>query len=399
MEARRRLLELAEPAGTEQAGLEGAAGRILAERLTAPRDLPGEDRSAMDGYALRSADTLHACGASPVRLIIRKEILAAGGASDWTPEPGETVPIYTGAALPAGMDAVIAQERAVMDSGFLKLAAPVSAGKNVVRAGDAIRKGRSVGTAGEVLTPGRLAVAAELGWAWLPVFRRPRAAVLATGDEVREVGDCRGGPVNYCGARHLLAFSAARRGAQVVHLGIAPDDPEAIARELESADADLVFSTGGVGGGGRDYVSEAWSRLGLEPLFEGLNLLPGHFSRCAVRDGRIYFGFSGNPLAARMAFRELAVPLLRRIRGDNVESAGTRAILGEGAKGKNGFWRCVTGNLDWNDVAGATIFVPSKRGTGYSWLTDLWGSGSYFLIPPERRELPKGSEVEVKSLD
>ena len=225
----------------------------------------------------------------------------------------------TGGALPAGADAVIPYEEATPSDKGLVLTGPFRPGSGVIAPGSEARQDELLLEEGDVLTPTRLALAAATGRQALRLTRRPRVAILATGDELAESGRSDETASTFCNNTHLFA-NLVRVGGEPIELGVAPDDPGVICSRLEEAEADLVITTGGMGKGSRDFIAEAWKRLGLRTHFDRLNFVPGKTSALATGNGRIFLGFPGNPWAGRIVYEEIAAPVIRRLSGP--ESAG-----------------------------------------------------------------------------
>ena len=214
---------------------------------------------------------------------------------------------------------------------------------------------------GDVLTPTRLALAAATGREVLRVIRRPRVAILATGDELREMGHSDEPASTFCNNTHLFANLVRAGGGEPVELGVAPDDPGVILSRLEKTEADLVITTGGMGKGSRDFIPEVWKKLGLRTHFDRLNLVPGKGSALATGNGQIFLGLPGNPRAGRIVYEEIAAPVIRcflglKARGDFTLDARS---LGRMTK-KEGFYRAFEGVLEIRGRSCA--FTPNRAG-------------------------------------
>ena len=300
-----RLLAQAEASAiieTEQVSLNDAAGRVLAEPLIAKLDLPPWDNSAMDGYALRLADW------SGEPLVVSQRIQA--GSTPQPLQPGTCVRIFTGAPLPAGADSVEMQENAVLgEDGRVAFSEPLKLGQNVRAQGQETRVGDGVLPAGTRLGPIELGLAASLGCAELTVRRRPRVAVLSTGDELVEPGQSLG--------------PGQRLGCEVVGGGILVDDLEKTRSALAAlSDVDLILSTGGVSVGEADFLGMALREEGELALWK-LAIKPGKPLTCGQFRGVPVIGLPGNPASTLVTFGLLARPyLLRRLGVQRVEPLG-----------------------------------------------------------------------------
>ncbi|MDX6597828.1 MAG: molybdopterin molybdotransferase [Gaiellales bacterium] len=310
-EARALLLERLSPLPAELLALTSAlSGRVVASDVRAAHDLPPFDNSAMDGYAVRAAETaaeLPVAGGSfagddPVRL-----------------EPGTAMTIATGAPLPDGADAVVPVERARVngDGDRVSFEGPAAVGDHVRRQGTDVAADSVVVSAGSRLRPLALAAIATGGVAELSCHRVPRVAVVVTGDELVAPGEpLRHGQIHESNSV-LIAARCEQAGADVVAIERVRDDAgatrEALARALELAD--VVVTSGGVSVGTRDHVKPALAALGVEQLFWRLAVQPGRPTWCGLRDGRVVFGLPGNPLSVLVGLELLLLPALHRLAG------------------------------------------------------------------------------------
>lgn len=382
---------------SERVWLEQALGRVLAENLHADRDLPGEARASVDGFAIASSDTTAITAEKPCVLRLQGELLAAGDAAKHRLSTGDCLRILTGAPLPENADAVAAQEEIFRENNRVVIKRSFVPGEGVISPGADIQKNNLLLAGGAVLTPTRLALIAAFGYATIPVWLQPRVALLATGNELKEPGENLEGPYNYCNNRYLAAWSAALQGGHPVHLGIAADDPELIAGKLQDVEADLIISTGGVGHGDRDFILTAWKLLGVEILFEEVNLMPGRRTALGIRGKRIYVGLPGSPWGAQVAFEQLAAPILLKYQGiDTSACASVPATLQSTLRKRKGFNKVVRGTLQRN--FSKLTFRPVKKGNQHLFAT-LHSSLSYILLESHVSELSAGSEVLVRFHD
>jgi molybdopterin molybdotransferase len=316
----------ARPLPLEELELRTAAGRVLGRAIEAARDLPGTDISMMDGYAVRAEDS-----ATTLRVIAE---VAAGDPPRSQPlERGEAVRIFTGAPIPQGADSVVMQEQAARSGAELRIRESVTRGQHIRRRGEETRKGQVVVPAGALLGAAELSLAAASGSSRVIVHRRPRVAVLTTGDELVPVGA--EPPPGKLVETNSLALEqyALHAGAQPVLLGIAPDDVEQIARRLRDVDAEVLVTTGGASVGDHDHAQEAFARIGGELVFHTVAIRPGKPMLFGVASGgRLVFGLPGNPAAAMLGF-ELFVRLALRILGGDPrpDRSVVRAVLRGGA--------------------------------------------------------------------
>ena len=318
-EAERMIAErVASVTGGEIAMLANAAGRVLADQVVAPVDLPPFDNSAVDGYAVRAADLTDARDS---RLTIADRA-AAGHAAKRSLKTGQAIRIFTGAPMPAGADTVFMQEDCRVENGDVIVPPGLKRGANTRFAGEDVRAGAVALPAGRRLAAHHVALAAALGLTELPVRRRVRVAVFSTGDELVEPGKRLPHAALYDSNRYLLTALIGRLGGAVTDLGILKDDQPALARAIAAAavDHDLVLTSGGVSTGEADHVRAALESVG-RLVFWRLAIKPGRPVAMGVirganlGDGTAFVGLPGNPVAVFVTFVRVVRPLLLRLSG------------------------------------------------------------------------------------
>lgn len=310
-EARRRLLEPLQSLGAEQVALSEAVGRVLAEDVAARRTQPPFAVSAMDGYAVRAADVT----AVPTRLRVVGAV-PAGQAFAGTIGPGEAARIFTGAPLPAGTDAIVIQEDTERDGDMVVIRESSPAGRYVRVAGLDFREGDIHLRAGRRLTARDVGLAAAMNRPWLLVHRRPRIAILPTGDEVVMPGD----PVgpNQIVSSNGLALSAliSQCGGIPLHLPIAPDDSEALQQIAAAATgADFLVTTGGASVGEHDLVRDALGASGLTLDFWKIAMRPGKPLMVGRYRDTPMMGLPGNPVSSLVCGLLFLKPAIDRLLG------------------------------------------------------------------------------------
>ena len=416
------------PLEAETVGLDAALGRVLAAPVRSTTDLPPWDNSAMDGYAVRAADLELASEARPVRLAVIGEV-AAGSAPAVTVRAGTAVRIATGALVPPGADAVVPVElttpldpdgragpRGREASGALPggclVHEPVPPGNSIRRRGEDLRAGAIVLEAGTPLNPAGVTIAAGVGTAEVSVHRRPRVAVLATGDEVRAPGEPlepAGLPdANGPGLRALVRAA----GGEPVGLGVARDRLDDVIGRLGAVldTVDLVIVSGGVSVGPYDVVRGAFETIGRVDLWR-VAIQPGKpFAfGLAERVGQrpvLLFGLPGNPVSSFVTFELFVRPALRRLAGHSqLVRPPDRAVLEDEvtkSHGRRAFVRVAavrapTGG-PLRDERGRVV-VRLAGGQGSHMLTALAAADALAIIPEAHDRLPAGSEVELWWLD
>jgi molybdopterin molybdotransferase len=307
-EALRLVLERVQPLSAESVRLEAAAGRVLAEPALAVVDLPPFDSSAMDGFAVRAADT-------PAELPVVFRI-AAGRPSSRPLVPGEAMAIATGGALPAGADAVIPVEYVSEYDNAVAIDRRVETGAFVRPRGGDARRGDAVVAAGIRLGAAQLGALAAAGVAKVACARRPRAAVLTTGSELRSPGEELEPGQIYEANGPILAAQLASAGASVERLTPVVDEPAAHRRALERGlEADVLVTSGGVSVGPHDLVRSVGAELGIEEVFWRVAVKPGKPLWFGVHEGTLVFGLPGNPVSSLVCFELFVRPAVLALQG------------------------------------------------------------------------------------
>ena len=295
----------------ERVPLMDALGRALAEPIVSRREIPPWANSSMDGYAVRATDTARV----PARLAVVATV-TAGAMPSRAVGAGEAVRIFTGAPLPAGADAVIPQEDTEALDGHVTLKVSVDVGAYVRPRGEDLRVGDAVLTPGTALGPAEIGLLATLGHAQVLVYRRPRVAILSTGNELAELGREPGpGQIPNTNSYSLFA-QVLESGAEPMNLGIATDELDAIEQRLRwGGAADVLLSSAGVSVGDLDLVKTALTRAGAELHLWQVSMRPGKPITFGTLGSRAVFGLPGNPVSAMVTFELFVRPALRRMAG------------------------------------------------------------------------------------
>jgi molybdopterin molybdotransferase len=386
--ARERVLAAVQPLGSEEVPLREALGRVLAAPVSAEEDLPPFDSSAMDGYAVI---------AGPAGELEVVDESRAGHPAERALAGGQAIEISTGAQIPDGADAVVPVERVQVDNGLV--AVPhTDVGTNVRHAGDDIRRGEPVLSAGVVLGPAELAVAAALGHATLACGARPRVAVLVTGDELVEAGKPLGpGQIRNSNAIAMEA-QAKRAGAEVVSSEVVPDNLEQTTAAFRSAleRADVLCISGGVSVGPHDHVKPALAELGVEENFWRVALKPGKPTWFGTRGRQLVFGLPGNPVSAMVTFHLFARPALRALAGARVDDTRVTATLDEPLprnESRDEVVRCALHAEDdgWH-------VSPTKDDQSSHVLTSMVGADAFALVLAGEGTVEAGERLEIELL-
>ena len=315
-----RILGTFAPLAAEQVSLAAALGRVLASDVSARLTQPPAAVSAMDGYAVRAADVAQA----PAHLRV-VGMAPAGGAYGKALRPGEAVRIFTGAALPAGADAIVIQEDTSLEGGTVTVREGVPPGRYVRLAGLDFKAGEVGLAAGRCLGPRDIGLAAAMNVPWLPVRRRPRIAVLATGDEIVMPGDPLG--PNQIVSSNALALAAAITawGGEPTTLGIAADTKESLqSLAAGAANADLLVTTGGASVGDFDLVQDALKERGLAVDFWQIAMRPGKPLIFGRLGSTPLLGLPGNPVSSLVCAIIFLRPAMARMLGQNAADSGPR---------------------------------------------------------------------------
>jgi molybdopterin molybdotransferase len=319
-QALERILSRITQLGDEEMDVTRLLGRVLAEDVDAGEDIPAWPNSSMDGYALRAADTRHASAASPARLTLAGR-LPAGATADRPLRPGEAYRIFTGAPLPAGGDAVVPQEDVTDGGGFVLVPRPIEPGACVRPRGEDVTAGQRLLGRGRIASAADVGLLATLGRTRAAVVRRPRVGVLATGDEVVDLGGAVGpGQIRNSNSYSLMA-QIAEAGAEPVNLGVARDALEDIERRLGwGLHCDALLSSAGVSVGEHDFVRAALERRGAEQHLWLVDMRPGKpvaFATIPRGDkGPLpVWALPGNPVSAMVTFELFVRPALLKMGG------------------------------------------------------------------------------------
>ncbi|HET7370696.1 MAG TPA: gephyrin-like molybdotransferase Glp [Gammaproteobacteria bacterium] len=298
-EALARYLEVVEPLGTESVPIDHALHRVLAAPAQAAVDLPAFSQTAVDGYAVRAADTASASPDRPVELDVAGDIPAGSTDMPNALAASQAMRILTGAPLPPESDAVVRQEHVTRNGGQITVSSPVAPGKDIRFQAEELQRGAPLGQAGQCVTPGLLAALAIAGVAEIQAHRCLRVSVLITGDELVPAGQpLKRGQVHDANGPLVRAWLLQNRLPEPA-LRYVRDEADEVEAALEAAfnEADFVITTGGVSVGDRDYIPKVAEQMGAEPLFWKVAQKPGKPLYFARRDGSFLLGLPGNPAA------------------------------------------------------------------------------------------------------
>jgi molybdopterin molybdotransferase len=370
-------------------GLEGALSRVLAEDLFAPEDLPRFNKSAMDGFAVKSGDLVGATQFKPVILQLT---------SAEQVEAKEAKQVWTGNPIPKGADSVIMIENTKKGVGGLEVWSQLAPGDNVSKRGEDVKEGDLVAKAGTRLNPYHIGLAAALGYTQLKVAQKPKIAILPTGNELAELGTDRAANQIYDSNKTMISALCHELGAEVTDCGLAKDNLDEIAEKIKSAlkTNDAIITTGGTSVGGLDLLPDAVNKLGKPGVIvHGVALRPAMPTAVAILEGKSVLILSGNPVAAVIGFEVFGRPLICRMLGMNREEP--RPIITAklvkrvtSALGRKTYVRvCVS--LKNGELTAEPV---SAKGSGS--ISTMTQSNGFVIVPENREGVSEGETVVVQ---
>jgi molybdopterin molybdotransferase len=380
--------------------LDDALESVLAEDVVSRLDIPPWTNSAMDGYAVRGADVIGASEAQPVRLRVVEQI-PAGRFPERTIGSGECARIFTGAPLPTGADSVIRQEDTDLGGELVAVFKDRDAGGNFRQAGEDIRKGSTVLPAGTALGPAQLGVLASLAVGHPLVYRRPRVAILGSGDEIVDLDQpeeiLAGRKIASSNTHTLLALVRAS-GGEPINLGIASDTPESLRSHVQAAlECDLLVTTAGISVGEHDFVRQVLEELGGELRFWKLRMRPGAPVGFGLLGEVPWIGLPGNPVSTMVTFELFVRPAIRKMMGHRLPFRRTvpaRAAESIGVKPK--LQHFLRGMIN-QTPQGLEVRLTGPQGSGI--LTSMVHANALVIVPEGQFETPAGATIPVLVLD
>ncbi len=390
------------PLGTETVPLSQASGRVLAADLIAAVDVPGFDRASVDGFAVRSTDTAGASEQAPRTLTLNPEVLTPGIEAHLSVAPGTATLIATGGMVPRGADAVVMVEhteaRKTNGETVIDVRRAAVAGQFIATAGSDLARGETALRQGQVLTSREIGMLAAIGRASVDVYRKPRVAIISTGDEVVAPGHpIRPGGV-YDSNAAILAAAVEEAGGVAKQLGIGPDDEVVLSRLIDQglAGSDMVIMSGGTSKGAGDLCYRAVA-LFKDPgvVVHGVALKPGKPVCLAVTGGKPIVILPGFPTSAIFTFHEFVAPVIRAFAGLPVEQADTvEATLPLRVTSERGRTEFMMVSLVPAGDDGALVAYPIAKGSGA--VTSFSQADGFIAIDRQTESLPAGARVQVQ---
>jgi len=402
-QARALLLSRVQPGEAVEVELADAFGRRLASSVRTEEPIPHFRRSGMDGYAVRTSDLTHVSAAVPVELEVIEHI-PCGFEPEHKITAGKAARIMTGGMVPEGADAVMMQEMTELieseGRSFVRIQKKVESGTNITPIGEEALGGTVVLEAGERIGVGHTAILASLGYGRVPVYRKPKVAILSTGSELLQLSDpLQMGKIRNSNA-YMLAAQVVAAGGQPQLVGQIPDDyprAERMLYELLSSDADLIVTTGGVSVGDYDIMADFFLRWEGTTLFNKIAMRPGSPTTAGSWRNKLLFGLSGNPSACFVGFELFVRPVIQQLQGAGVNDAKiVTCRLAVDYKKVNAYPRYVRGY--WYSNGGQHYAEPVGRDKS-SAILSLKDANCLIVIPPTKTDIPAGEIVQLIPLD
>ena len=387
--ARTTILESVIPLPPEAVSLLDVVGMVIAEDIRAPWDMPLWNNSAMDGFAVRAEDCI-----AGQTLTVDGYIPAGGSACGITVKPGGAVKIMTGAPAPIGCDAIVPIEETVENNGKLILTGQVRPGDHLRIRGEDVSKGELVIAAGTALRPAEINMLASFGYRTAPVFRRPKVAILSTGDELVEPGGDIGTGQIFNSNDYSIAAAVKQLGGEPVLLGIARDDRQSLTEKIAAGlQEDVLITTAGVSMGDHDLVCDVLEALQVERRFWKVDIKPGRPTAFGLKNGKPVFSLPGNPVSSMITFEQFVRPALLKMMGhQKAIKPFFRAVMQETIKKKPGRVQYLRVRVA-NDGQRLVDSSSGEQNTGI--LRTLLRANWIAVLPADLEQLPSGEEVDV----
>ncbi len=376
----------------ERVALRSALGRVLAEDVRSPVDVPAHTNSAMDGYAVNAED-LPDAGSISLRVVGTSW---AGRTFEGVLGRGECVRIMTGGVMPRGADSVVMQEDCEREAEAIRLGAGHRRGQHVRRAGEDLARGDVAVAAGKRLTPAELGLLASLGVGEVSAVRAPRVAFFSTGDELRSIGEPLLPGEVYDSNRYTLYGMLKRLGAEVIDLGVVRDDLNAIKSMLRDAAtmADVVITSAGASVGDADYVKAALDEIG-EVDFWKIAMKPGRPLSFGRISDALFFGLPGNPVSVMVTFYQFVTPALRRLMGETHAPVARISVRSATAlKKRPGRLEFQRGILERDREGQLTVRSTGEQGSGI--LSSMSRANCFIVLATEHGDIDAGDFVDVE---
>jgi molybdopterin molybdotransferase len=396
-EALNNILSHIHALGFEKVSLLDALGRVLAEDISAKRDIPPLDNSAMDGYALRSEDVQKASKNHPVRFEVIED-LPAGFISTKKIEEGKAIRIMTGAPIPKGADTVIPVEETKKEDGAVLIFKSGVLGENIRKSGEDVKKGDRVISKGDTIRPAEVGMLASVGRSFISVYQKPLVAILCTGDELVDVDGELDEVKIISSNSYTLAAQVKDCGAIPVQLGIAKDRKEEIEERFrQGIRADVLISSAGISVGDYDFVKDVMKNLGMEMVFWKVAMRPGQPLAFGTIGEKPVFGLPGNPVSSMISFEQFVRPSLLKMMGRRqIFRPVIEAVIKEEIKKMVGRRYFIRGSVS---LENGEYFVTTTGEQGSGILRSMVKANGLIIIPEDQEIARAGEKVRVQLLD
>jgi molybdopterin molybdotransferase len=396
-EALDKILSHIQPLGFEKVSILEALGRVIAEDIYAPRDIPPLDNSGMDGYAVRYEDVKQATSNHPIRLEVIED-LPAGFVSSKTVVKGQAIRIMTGAPIPKGADAVVPVEDTKKVDGSVLVLKSIPLGEHIRKAGEDVKKGEGVISAGDLIRPAEIGMLASIGRSFVKVYQRPLVSILCTGEELVDVDEGLGEGKIVSSNSYTLTAQVRDCGAIPIQLGIAKDQKEEIKEKLrQGTRADVIISSAGVSIGDYDFVRDALNDLGMEMVFWKVAMKPGKPLAFGTINKKPVFGLPGNPASSMVSFEQFVRPSLLKMMGHRqIFRPIVEAVLKEDIRKEPGRRHFIRAFVSFEKDH---YFVTMTGSQGSGILRSMVRANCLIVIPEDREVVRAGEKVKVQLLD
>ncbi len=370
-----------------------ALGRILAEDIFSPYNIPYADNSAMDGYALKAEDTKGANRDNPAKLKIIG-VIPAGKVFKGKMHSGEACKIMTGGIIPDGADCIARKEICREENGYVYVYEELKKGKDLRKSGEDIKEGECVLKKGTKITPAVIGVLASVGKSNIYVYKRPRVSIIISGDEIADIDEpVIKGKVKNSNTYSLMALLKESKGIPI-NCGIIKDDKENLKKTIiENLNSDIILSTGGVSVGDYDYTKDVIKEIGFNIHFWRLKIKPGKPLLFATLNDKLYFGIPGNPVSTMVVFYNFIMPAILKMQGfKNIFLPEREAILAEDIKKKDSRREYIRGILYEKN---GKLYVKSTGPQGSGILKSMVLGNCFIVVSEEQKIIKKGELVKV----
>jgi len=382
---------------SERVKLLSSLGRVLSENIYSDFDIPGFNRAAMDGYAVVAKDTVHACPDRPVTLKVIDEV-PAGFKVKSAISSGKAIRIMTGAVLPEGADAVVMVEYTEARGDKVMVFRSVKRGENVSFSGEDVKKGELVLPRGTLIRPQEVGMLAALGKTEVYVTRKPKVAIISTGDELIEPGKTLEKGKIYDSNSFSLFSQVLKCGADPERIGIVPDDKDELLHKVKMGlSSNILLLSGGVSEGKYDLVKEVLMEAGVKPLFWKVAVKPGKPTFFGIKERTLVFGLPGYPVSSMMNFENLVKPAIFKMLGRRgYKRIKIRAVLKGEIKNSSGRKNFIRVRLIEENGRCLAIPAPSQK-SGV--LKSMVWANAVVVLSTDVRKVKNGEEVLVEILD